>query len=82
MASEPSYEEILSSAETLPPEQLSRLVCALSSFLHQKYGKWTDLNTVEEVRDYLEWLRFRDAHHADGRHKSPEEFLAELGADE
>jgi hypothetical protein len=79
MASEPSYEEILSLAETLPPEQLSRLLCALSSFLHEKYGKWTDLNSVEEVRGCLEWLRFRDSHHPDGSHKSPEEFLAELG---
>jgi hypothetical protein len=37
---------------------------------------------VEDVRDYLEWMRFRDSHHSDGRPKSPEEFLAELGESE
>ena len=82
MAAEQSYEEILASAEGLPPEALSKLICELSGFLHEKYGKWTDLNSVKEVRDYLEWLRFRDSYHPDGRRKSPEEFLAELGADE
>ena len=77
-----SYEEILALAETLPPEELSRLICELSRFLHEKYGKWTDLKSVEEVRDYIEWIRFRDSRHPDGRRKSPEEFLAELGEGE
>jgi hypothetical protein len=77
-----SYQAILESAETLPPEQLSRLIGELSRFLHAKHGKWTDLNRVEEVRDYIEWIRFRDSHHPDGRRKNPEEFLAELGDDE
>jgi hypothetical protein len=72
------YEEILALAEALPPEKLSRLICELSGFLHEKYGKWTDLKGVEEVQDYIEWIRFRDSHHPDGRRKSPEEFLAEL----
>jgi hypothetical protein len=69
------YEEILTRAETLPPQELTRLIGELSRFLHEKYGKWTDLKGVEEVRDYIEWVRFRDSHHPDGRHKSPAEFL-------
>ncbi len=76
------YEEILTRAETLPPQELTRLIGELSRFLHEKYGKWTDLKGVEEVRDYIEWVRFRDSHHPDGRHKSPEELLAEVGAEE
>lgn len=77
-----SYEEVLALAETLSPEELSRLICELSRFLHEKYGKWTDLKGVEEVREYIEWVRFRDSYHPDGRRKSPEEFLAELREDE
>lgn len=46
------YEEILTRAETLPPQELTRLSGELSRFLHEKYGKWTDLKGVEEVRDY------------------------------
>jgi hypothetical protein len=76
------YEEILTRAETLPPQELTRLIGELSKFLHEKYGKWTDLKGVEEVQDYIEWVRFRDSHYPDGRHKSPEEFLAEVGAEE
>ena len=76
------YEDVLAKAETLPPEELSRLIGALSKVLHDKYGKWTGFQDVEEVRDYLEWIRFRDSHHSDGRPKSPEEFLAELGESE
>jgi hypothetical protein len=68
------YEEILTGAESLPPEELSRLIGELSRFLCEKYGKWAGLDRVEEVRDYVEWVRFRDSHHPDGRR-----FLAELG---
>jgi hypothetical protein len=57
-------------------------VSALGRLLVEKYGKWADLNRVDEVQDYIEWVRFRDSHHADGSRKSPEEFLAELGEDE
>src|SRR5437899_10437679 len=35
-----------------------------------------------EVRDYLEWTRFRDSHYADGRRKNPQEFLADVGEEE
>lgn len=77
-----SYEEIIESADALPPEKLSKLICELSSLLQRKYGKWADLSSVEDVRDYIDWIRFRDSHHADGSPKTPEEFLAELGDDE
>jgi hypothetical protein len=77
-----SYQEVLALAETLPPEQLSKLICELSRFLHEQHGRWMDLKTVEEVRDYLEWIRFRDSYQPDGRRKSPEEFLLELREDE
>jgi hypothetical protein len=82
MAVKQSYEEILASAETLPPEKLSKLICTLSKVLHERYGKWAELDGVEEVRDYLEWLRFRDSHYPNGTQKTPEEFLAELRDDE
>jgi hypothetical protein len=82
MDTQPLYEDIFSKATTLPPEELSRLIGDLSKVLHDKYGKWTALKDVEEVRDYLEWTRFRDSRHSDGRRKSPEEFLAELGEGE
>jgi hypothetical protein len=77
-----SYETVLTLAEALAPEEISRLIGELSRFLHEKYGKWTELKDVEEVRDYLEWIRFRDSYHANGKRKSPEEFLAELREDE
>lgn len=78
METQQVYEDVLARAETLPPEELSRLIGALSKVLHEKYGKWTTLKDVAEVRDYLEWIRFRDSHHSDGRPKSPDEFLMEL----
>lgn len=76
------YQDVLAKAETLSPDELSRLIGELSKFLQEKYGKWATLKDVEEVRDYLEWIRFRDSHHSDGQPKSPEEFLAELGEGE
>jgi hypothetical protein len=81
MDGQQSYAEVLALAEALPPQDVSRLVCELSKFLQNRYGKWTELQGVEEVREYIEWLRFRDSRHPDGRHKSPEEFLAELRED-
>lgn len=82
MATQQVYEEVRAKAETLAPEELSRLIGELSRLLHDKYGPWAALKDVEDVRDYLEWTRFRDSHHHDGRPKSPEEFLAELGDSE
>ncbi len=79
MGAQIMYEDVLTKAEALPPEELSKLIGELSKFLYEKYGKWTSLTGVEEVRDYIEWIRFRDSHHPDGRRKSPEEFFAELG---
>ena len=54
----------------------------LSELLQTRYGTWSALQGVDEVRDYLEWTRFRDSHYADGRRKSPQEFLAEVGEEE
>ena len=82
MEAQRSYQEVLALAETLPAEQLSKLICELSKFLHARHGRWMDLKSAEEVQDYLEWIRFRDSYHADGRRKSPEEFLLELREDE
>ena len=77
-----AYQDVLAKAEALAPEDLSRLISELSKFLHDKYGQWAALKDVEDVREYLEWIRFRDSHYSDGRPKSPEEFLAELGESE
>lgn len=82
MEEQPSYEALLTQAEALPPQDLSKLVSALSRLLAEKYGQWADLNGVEDVQDYIDWVRFRDSRHADGSRKSPQEFLAELGEDE
>ena len=73
-----SYKEVFALAEKLPVEQLAKLICALSKFLHERYGRWTGLKDIEEVREYIEWMRFRDSYHATGQRKSPEEFLLEL----
>jgi hypothetical protein len=77
-----TYKEVFALAEQLPPEHLVKLICALSKFLHERYGKWTELKDLEEVREYLEWMRFRDSYHPEGKRKSPEEFLLELHEDE
>ena len=74
----PAYQDVLAKAESLSPEDLTRLIGELSRLLQEKYGKWDMLKDVEDVRAYVEWMRFRDSHHSDGRSKSPEEFLAEL----
>ena len=78
----PAYQDVLAKAESLSPEDLTRLIGELSRLLQEKYGKWDMLKDVEDVRTYVEWMRFRDSHHSDGRPKSPEEFLAELGESE
>lgn len=78
----PAYQDVLAKAESLSPEDLTRLIGELSRLLQEKYGKWDMLKDVEDVRAYVEWMRFRDSHHSDGRSKSPEEFLAELGESE
>ena len=77
-----SYNEVFALAEKLPAEQLAKLIGALSKFLHERYGRWTDLKDIEEVREYIEWIRFRDSYHAEGGRKSPEEFLLELQEEE
>jgi hypothetical protein len=77
-----SYKEVFVLAEQLPPEQLSKLICELSKLLHERYGRWKDLKDIDEIRTYLEWIRFRDSYHAEGRRKSPEEFLLELQEEE
>ena len=82
METQPAYQDVLTQAEALSPEDLSRLIGELSKLLQEKCGKWDLLKEVEDVRAYVEWMRFRDSHHSDGRPKSPEEFLAELNEDE
>jgi hypothetical protein len=82
MTKQPVYEEVLALATALPHEQLAQLVVVLSELLQKRYGTWTALENVDEVRDYLEWTRFRDSHDADGRRKGSEEFLAEVGEEE
>ena len=75
MTKQPAYEEALALATTLPLEQLAQLIGVLSELLQKRYETWTALQGVDEVRDYLEWNRFRDSHYADGRRKNPQEFL-------
>jgi len=82
MTKQPAYEEALALATTLPLEQLAQLIGVLSELLQKRYGTWTALQGVDEVRDYLEWNRFRDSHYADGRRKNPQEFLMEVGEEE
>ena len=82
MTKQPTYEEVLALAITLPLEQLAQLVVVLNELLQKRYGTWTALQGIDEVRDYLEWSRFCDSHYADGRRKNPQEFLAEVGEEE
>ena len=79
MTKQPAYEEALALATTLPLEQLAQLVVVLNELLQKRYGTWTALQGVDEVRDYLEWTRFRDSHYTDGRRKDPQAFLTEVG---
>jgi hypothetical protein len=64
MTKQPAYEEVLALATALPHEQLAQLVVVLSELLQKRYGTWTALQGVDEVRDYLEWTRFRNSHDA------------------
>ena len=82
MTKQPVYEEALALATTLPLEQLAHLIEVLSELLQKRYGPWTAIQGVDEVRDYLERHRFRDSHYADGRRKNLQEFLAEVGEEE
>jgi hypothetical protein len=82
MTEKPAYEEVLALATALPYEQLAQLVVVLHELLQKRYGTWTAIQGVDEVRDYLEWTRFRDSHDADGRRKNPREFLTEVGDEE
>jgi hypothetical protein len=82
METQPAYQDVLAKAETLSPEDLTRLIGELSILLQEKCGKWDTLKDVEGVRAYVEWMRFRDSHHSDGRLKSPQEFLTELDEEE
>jgi hypothetical protein len=54
MTKQPAYEEALALATALPHEQLAQLVVVLSELLQKRYGTWTALQGVDEVRDYLE----------------------------
>jgi len=82
MTKQPAYEEALVLATTLPLEQLAQLVAVLSELLQKRYGTWTGLQGVDEVRDYLEWTSFHNSHYADGPRKNPQEFLTEVGEEE
>ena len=54
-----SYKEVFALAEKLPVEQLAKLIGALSKFLHERYGKWTDLTGVFiDSNRCLEYLDF------------------------
>jgi len=65
----------LALATTLPLEQLVQLVGVLSEVVAETlWNMGTTLQGVDEVRDYLEWNRFRDSHHVDGRRKNPQEY--------
>jgi argininosuccinate lyase len=77
-----AYQDALAKAETLSPEDLTRLIGELSKLLREKYSKWDMLKDVEDVRAYVEWMRFRDSHYGDGQQKNPQDFLTELDEDE
>ena len=52
MAGNVTYEEALALAATLSSEQLAQLLGALNGLWQARYGTWTALHGVEEVRAY------------------------------
>lgn len=72
-----SYEEILESAKLLSSTERLQLADALLAE-ELGFGMWRDREDVANAEDYVSDLRDAEMRTADGREKTPEEFLREI----
>ena len=71
------YRQVLEHARLLSPGEQVRLVKKLAAHL-VKSGRRVDLSKVEGAVAYVEGMRAAESRHANGRLKTPKEFIAEL----
>lgn len=72
-----SYEEILESAKRLSSKERLQLADALLAD-ELGFGMWSDREDIADAADYVSDLRDADMRTADGREKTPKEFLREI----
>jgi hypothetical protein len=71
------YRQVLEHARRLTPGEQARLVKKLAAHLVKSGGR-VDLSLVEGAVAYVEGMRAAESRHANGRLKTPKEFIAEL----
>ena len=72
-----SYEEILESAKRLSSTERLQLADALLAE-ELGFGMWRDREDVADAEGYVSDLRDAEMLTADGRQKTPDEFLREI----
>jgi hypothetical protein len=71
------YRQVLERASRLSPGEQAWLVKKLAAQLVKSGGRF-DLSKVEGAVAYVEGMRAAESRHANGRLKTPKEFIAEL----
>ena len=71
------YTQVWEHARRLRPAEQVRLVKQLAAQLVKSGGR-VDLSKVEGAIAYVEGMRAAESRHANGRLKTPKEFIAEL----
>lgn len=71
------YKRVLEDASRLTHSQQARLIQKLAAQL-VKSGGQVDLSKTEDAVAFVERMRAAESRHANGRLKSPKEFLAEI----
>jgi len=74
-----SCEEILESAKRLSSTERLQLADALLAE-ELGFGMWRDREDIGDAEDYVSDLREAEMRTADGREKTPEEFLREINS--
>lgn len=74
-----SYEEILESAKRLSSTERLQLAEALLAD-ELGFGMWHDREDIADAEDHVSDLRDTQMRAADGREKTPEEFLEEINS--
>ena len=71
------YRRVLEDASRLTQSQQARLIKKLAAHLVRSGGQ-LDLSKTEDAVAFVERMRAAESRHANGRLKSPKEFLAEI----
>jgi len=71
------YRQVLEHARRLNRVEQARLIKKLAAHLVKSGGR-VDLSKVEGAVAYVEGMRAAESRHANGRLKTPKEFIAEL----